>query len=170
MRSRAAAAAGTLVFLVVVPGSVAGLIPYAITQWHLHDSALRALPLRVLGWALIAAGAAVLLYAFLRFVVEGVGTPAPVAPTAHLVIGGPNRFIRNPMYVSVVAAVLGQAFVLGQWGLVWYGVFIALLQAAFVHLYEEPDLRNRFGEEYDEYRRHVPAWYPRLTPYRPDRP
>jgi len=169
MRGRGAAAAGTLVFLVVVPGSVAGLIPYALTHWHVHDSALCALPLRILGWVLIAAGAATLLHAFLRFVVEGIGTPAPVAPTAHLVVGGLYRFIRNPMYVAVVAAVVGQAFVLGQSALLWYALFIALLQAAFVHLYEEPELRNRFGAEYDEYRRHVPAWYPRPTPWRPEK-
>jgi protein-S-isoprenylcysteine O-methyltransferase Ste14 len=157
-----------LIFLVVVPGSVAGLIPWTITGWQVYDSTLRALPLWTLGWVMIVAGASVLLYAFLTFVMEGIGTPAPVAPTAHLVVGGLYRFIRNPMYVAVVAAVIGQAFALGQASLFWYGLMVALLQAAFVHLYEEPDLRNRYGTEYDRYRVNVPAWYPRLRPWRQD--
>ena len=169
MRSRATAAAGTVVFLVVVPGSVAGVIPWALTHWDARDSVLRTPPLPVLGWLLLAAGAGVLLHAFVRFAVDGIGTPAPVAPTAHLVVGGLYRFVRNPMYVAVVAAIVGQAFVLGQAVLLWYGLGVALLQAAFVHLREEPELRRRFGTEYDAYRANVPAWYPRLRPWRPDR-
>jgi protein-S-isoprenylcysteine O-methyltransferase Ste14 len=169
MRNRATAAAGTMVFLVLVPGSVAGVIPWALTHWHTRDSVLRILPLQALGWLLLAAGAGVLLHAFERFVVEGIGTPAPVIPTAHLVVGGLYRFVRNPMYVAVLAAVVGQAFVLGQAVLLWYGLGVALLQTAFVHLREEPELRRRFGTEYDAYRANVPAWYPRLRPWRPER-
>ena len=69
------------------------------------------------------------------------------------------------MYVAVVAAIIGQAFVLGQTSLLRYAVTIALLQAAFVHLIEEPGLRDRYGAAYDRYRAHVPAWYPRLSPW-----
>ncbi|MFE9201425.1 methyltransferase family protein [Micromonospora sp. NPDC007230] len=169
MRNRATAAAGTVVFLVLVPGSVAGMIPWALTHWRTRDSVLRIPPLQALGWLLLAAGVGVLVHAFVRFAMEGIGTPAPVAPTTHLVVGGLYRFVRNPMYVAVVAAVVGQAFVLGQTVLLWYGLGVALLQGAFVHLREEPELRRRFGTEYDAYRSNVPAWYPRLRPWRPER-
>ena len=71
-------------------------------------------PIRVVGVLLLAAGVAVLLHAFLRFVVEGVGTPAPVAPTKHLVVGGLYRYVRNPMYLAVAATIVGQALALGR--------------------------------------------------------
>ncbi|MEV4410626.1 isoprenylcysteine carboxylmethyltransferase family protein [Catellatospora sp. NPDC049609] len=114
------------------------------------------------GWVLIVVGVATLLHSFLRFIVEGLGTPAPVAETEHLVVGGLYRFVRNPMYVAVDMAILGQAAVLRSTSLLVYWVVVSLGQAAFVHFYEEPRLRARYGESYDEYRRAVPAWFPRL--------
>ena len=110
----------------------------------------------------LASGLVVLLEAFGRFVFEGIGTPAPVAPTEKLVVGGLYRYVRNPMYLAVAAAILGQAAVLGRWVLVAYtGVFGSIVWA-FVHWYEEPTLRRRFGAEYEEYLRAVPRWWPRL--------
>jgi protein-S-isoprenylcysteine O-methyltransferase Ste14 len=81
-----------------------------------------------------AAGALILLSSFARFVVEGVGTPAPVAPTERLVVGGFYRHVRNPMYVAVVATIIGQALALGQPGLLWYGGIVAAAMVAFVHV------------------------------------
>jgi protein-S-isoprenylcysteine O-methyltransferase Ste14 len=121
--------------------------------------------------------------AFVRFVVEGVGTPAPVAPTQRLVVGGLYRYVRNPMYLAVVATIVGQALVLGQLVLLGYAAAAAVAMAGFAHLYEEPALASQFGAEYEAYRRGVPAWWPRrhswqlpqargggeLTPH-PDRP
>ena len=98
--TRARAAAGSLVFLALAPGVAAGLVPWLLTDW---DSADPPLALRLAGGVLIAAGTAVLLSAFARFVIEGVGTPAPVAPPEHLVVGGLYRHVRNPMYVAVAA-------------------------------------------------------------------
>jgi protein-S-isoprenylcysteine O-methyltransferase Ste14 len=92
--SRARAAVGTLAFLVVAPGVVAGLMPWLLTGWSTRHWGL---PVRLLGGALIAAALAVLLSAFVRFVVEGLGTPAPVAPTERLVVGRAYRYVRNPM-------------------------------------------------------------------------
>lgn len=161
---RAKAAAGTALFFVVAPCVVAGLAPWALTGWHIREPLPYWAPLRVLGVALLAAGLAVLLPAFVRFVAEGIGTPAPIAPTDRLVVGGLYRYVRNPMYVAVVAIILGQALLLGQPWLVAYGVVIALVQATFVRLHEEPQLRRRFGADYDTYRRAVPAWWPRLHP------
>ena len=81
------------------------------------------------------------------------GTPAPVAPTAHLVVGGLYRHVRNPMYVAVVGAVVGQALLLGQFGLLVYAALLQVTFIAFVRGYEEPTLRRQFGPEYDAYRR-----------------
>ena len=118
-----------------------------------------------MGVLLLAAGVAVLLHAFLRFVVEGVGTPAPVAPTKHLVVGGLYRYVRNPMYLAVAATIVGQALALGQLVLLVYAAVFAVTVYTFVRLYEEPTLRQQFGEQYEEYRRAVPGWWPRRTPW-----
>lgn len=85
---KARAAAGSLVFLVLAPGVVAGLIPWWLTGWRVREPLPYWLPLRVGGLILLGAGVDVLLRAFVSFVVEGVGTPAPVAPTERLVVGG----------------------------------------------------------------------------------
>jgi protein-S-isoprenylcysteine O-methyltransferase Ste14 len=151
------AAAGTLLFLVVAPGVVAGLVPWLLTGWHATGVAVW---LQVLGWVVVAVGAAVLLEAFARFVIEGVGTPAPPAPTEKLVVGGLYRYVRNPMYLAVAAVILGQALVLGRWVLVGYGFVFGLAVWSFVHWYEEPTLRRQFGSAYDDYRATVPGWWP----------
>src|SRR5262249_52946436 len=119
----------------------------------------------ILGWALVAAGAAVIVPAFARFVVEGLGTPAPVAAPSRLVVGGAYRYVRNPMYLAVVAAILGQALVLGRLTPVWYALVVAAAFYAFVRGYEEPELRRRFGADYEMYQRHVRGWWPRLRPW-----
>jgi protein-S-isoprenylcysteine O-methyltransferase Ste14 len=122
----------------------------------------------LVGGVIIAAGLAFLLPAFIRFVIEGVGTPAPVAPTERLVVGGAYRYVRNPMYVAVGALIVGQALLLGQAVLLLYAVAFAAAVAAFVHGYEEPTLARRFGEQYEAYRSEVPRWRPRLRPWTPD--
>jgi protein-S-isoprenylcysteine O-methyltransferase Ste14 len=116
---------------------------------------------------LIGGGLVVLLEAFVRFAFEGVGTPAPVAPTERLVVGGAYRYVRNPMYLAVAALIVGQALVLGQSTLLGYAAGFGVAVAAFVHRYEEPVLARRFGAEYEDYRCRVPAWRPRLTPWEP---
>jgi protein-S-isoprenylcysteine O-methyltransferase Ste14 len=112
-------------------------------------------------------GVAVLLSAFVRFVAEGVGTPAPVAPTRRLVVGGLYRYVRNPMYLAVAATIVGQALALGQVVLLLYAACFALVVYAFVRLYEEPTLQRQFGDQYETYRRCVPGWWPRRRPWRP---
>jgi protein-S-isoprenylcysteine O-methyltransferase Ste14 len=160
------AALGSAVFLVVAPGVVAGLVPWLLTGWRSDDPPLA---LAVLGAALIAIGAAVLVHTFARFVAEGRGTPAPVAPTERLVVGGLYRHVRNPMYVAVGATIVGQALLLGRPGLLAYAAVFWAVVAAFVHGYEEPTLSARYGDEYAAYRRAVPAWWPRLRPWTPPR-
>lgn len=153
---------GTVVFACLFPGTVVGVIPFLITRWTLRPPLLRTPVTRWLGVALLVAGGALMLDFLLRFVREGHGTPAPVAPPSHLVMKGPFRYVRNPGYVAVISLITGQALVLGDTRLLLYAAGVALLFHLFVVLYEEPTLRATFGEEYEVYRRRVPRWLPRL--------
>jgi protein-S-isoprenylcysteine O-methyltransferase Ste14 len=161
------AALGSLVFFVLAPGVVAGLIPLWLTGWETGEPLAYWSAVRVLGVVLLASGVAMLVHSFVQFVVEGVGTPAPVAPTENLVVGGLYRYVRNPMYIAVLATIVGQALLLGQLVLLVYAAAVAVAFVAFVHGYEEPTLRRQFGDQYEAYRRAVPAWWPRLHPWQP---
>ena len=164
---RAGAALGSAVFFALAPGVVAGLVPWWLTGWQVRSLPAWWLPLRLAGVVLLVAGTVVLVQAFARFVVEGLGTPAPVAPTRELVVGGLYRYVRNPMYLAVLAAIVGQALVLGQLVLLPYAVVVAAAFVAFVHWYEEPTLARQFGDRYQAYRRAVPGWWPRRHPWSP---
>src|SRR5262252_8791937 len=114
LRPRVTPALGSALFLVLAPGVVAGLVPWWLTDWRFGTPLAWWEALRVPGLVLTTAATTILVIAFAHFVVEGVGTPAPVAPTQHLVVGGVYRFVRNPMYLAVVGAIIGQALLLGQ--------------------------------------------------------
>jgi protein-S-isoprenylcysteine O-methyltransferase Ste14 len=167
VRTRTAAAAGSSLFFALAPGVMAGLVPWLLTGWDPKEPFAHYTPLRVAGALLTAVGAAFVVHSFARFVSEGIGTPAPVAPTQKLVVGGLYRHVRNPMYLAVTTAIVGQALLLGRPILVaWAALFLATT-AAFVRVYEEPTLARRFGSEYERYRRDVPGWWPRLRPWQP---
>lgn len=120
---------------------------------------------RWVGCAVIVGCAVAVADCFGRFALEGLGTPAPVVPTKRLVVTGLYRYVRNPMYIAVVAAIMGQALLFGSLILLGYAALVWLLFVAFVVLYEEPSLQGRFGREYDDYRTNVPRWWPKLTPW-----
>lgn len=164
---KAMAAGGSAIFFVLAPGVVAGLVPWWLTSWQVRKPVPYWAPLRVAGAVLLAAGTIVLVQAFVHFVVEGVGTPAPIAPTEHLVVGGLYRYVRNPMYLAVAATIVGQALLLGQPALLLYAAAVGVAVATFVRAYEEPTLARRFGAQYEAYRRAVPAWWPRRRPWGP---
>ncbi len=103
------AAAGSSLFFALAPGIVAGAMPWWLTHWRVRHLPAYGAPLRAVGVILLAAGAVVLVRAFARFVAEGVGTPAPIAPTRHLVVGGLYSYVRNPMNANKVQARLGAA-------------------------------------------------------------
>jgi protein-S-isoprenylcysteine O-methyltransferase Ste14 len=146
----------------VAPGIVVGLVPWLLTGWDVEDPLPGWVAFRVVGAALVVLGAAVVIDSFARFALEGLGTPAPIAPTAHLVVGGLYRYVRNPIYVADVAIIAGQSLLLGQLWLLLYAVAFIAVTAAFVHWYEEPTLSRQFGAEYEAYRRAVSGWWPRL--------
>ncbi len=164
--SRRRAVLGSAAFLVVAPGVAAGLVPWLLTGWEFEQPIEPWGPFHVAGGLIMFAGIGGVLATFARFALEGRGTPAPIAPTEKLVIGGLYRRVRNPMYSSVLAAIVGQALVFGQPILLGYAAIFFGAVATFARLYEEPALRERFGERYEEYRREVPAWVPRVRPWK----
>ena len=165
---RPAAAAGSALFFAAAPGVVAGLVPWWLTRWQVRGPLAYWAPVRTAGLITLILGAIVLVQAFVRFVAEGRGTPAPVAPTERLVIGGLYRYVRNPMYLAVVAVITGQGLALGQPILLGYAAAVWVTVASFVRCYEEPALARQFGEQYRADRRAVPAWRPRTRPWRQD--
>jgi protein-S-isoprenylcysteine O-methyltransferase Ste14 len=152
------------VFFFAAPGTVAGVVPWALTgwdrpagDWRLTDQA---------GAILVGIGLVVVIAAFTQFVREGRGTPAPVAPTERLVVGGLYRFVRNPMYLAVAAMIGGQGLIFQSAAVgVWLVAFMVAV-FAFVTTYEQPTLRRTYGASYEAYCRAVPGWWPRLTPWR----
>ena len=157
---------GSALFFAVAPSSVAGLVPWWITRWEFRPPFFDLDATRAVGILLIVAGLPGLVDSFARFALQGLGTPAPIAPTQNLVVTGLYRYVRNPIYVAVVAVILGQAVLFADWRLLGYGALIWLAFHIFVLAYEEPTLRQSYGAEYESYRANVPRWLPRLTPWR----
>jgi protein-S-isoprenylcysteine O-methyltransferase Ste14 len=153
----------------VLPLTAAGVVPAVLlgrTGWAQAIAALR--PARAAaGGLLAAAGLAMLVWTVTLFIRVGRGTLAPWAPTRRLVVRGPYARVRNPMISGVLAILVGEAIAFAASQLwTWAGLFLVINHVYFV-LSEEPGLALRFGAEYDEYKRNVPRWIPRLTAWRP---
>jgi protein-S-isoprenylcysteine O-methyltransferase Ste14 len=154
-----AAAIGSALFFAAAPGVMGGVIPYLLTDgWEQGHPRL---PLQVIGGLLLVVAVPVLVAAFARFVREGIGTPAPIAPTQELVVGGLYRYVRNPMYLAVAATIVGQGLLLGRGILYLYALAFMILVYSFVRLYEQPTLAATYGPQYEAYCRQVPGWLPR---------
>jgi protein-S-isoprenylcysteine O-methyltransferase Ste14 len=153
---RTLAVLGSTIFLVLAPGIVAGYVPWRICRWHLEPPLLGTSSFRVVGVLLIAAGLPVLLDSFARFALQGLGTPAPIFPTRHLVVSGLFRYVRNPMYVAVLLLILGQGLLFASVRVLVYGVAVWVGFFLFVLIYEEPTLLKRYGRE--EFCANVPRW------------
>jgi protein-S-isoprenylcysteine O-methyltransferase Ste14 len=162
--SKLTAILGSALFFIVAPAMLAGVIPWSITHWEFRPPFLAAEATRLAGVALIVAGVPGVLDSFARFALQGLGTPAPIAPPRHLVVSGLYRYVRNPIYVAVVAVILGQGVLFADQRLLVYGASLWLFFHLAVVAFEEPTLRQSFGAEYERYCAHVPRWLPRLTP------
>lgn len=161
-RSLLRPALGTLVFVALVPGTVIGWVPWAITDgWTFAPAFMGLEPTRWLGVALALVSLPIFADFCLRFVLEGFGTPAPIAPPTELVVRGTFRYCRNPGYVGVIGLIVGQGLLFGSGGVLAYAAVVTLAFHLFVVFYEEPDLAARFGEAYVDYCRRVPRWIPR---------
>ena len=149
----------TILFTIFVPGTVAMLIP----RWLMGGYVRPPNDLRMwVGGLLVLCGSAIYFRCAWEFAVRGVGTPAPIAPTQFLVTTALHRYVRNPMYIGVALAILGQAVIFRSLHVAEYAAVMLLIAHVFVVLYEEPTLSRHFGESYEEYRRTVPRWLPRL--------
>jgi len=160
---RSTAGIASAAFFVVAPGTVVGLVPWLITRWEITGSGLPWRLLQAIGVVLIVVGLIPPVHAFVQFVKAG-GTPMPIAPTQRLVVTGFNRYVRNPMYLGLIVVMLGQALLFGSLALVLWAAAFWIITASFVRWYEEPTLVDEYDGEYEEYRRHVHAWLPRVHP------
>jgi protein-S-isoprenylcysteine O-methyltransferase Ste14 len=156
---------GTIVFLFIAPGVFGVLIPWYATGWHTGEPLFGFRPIHWLGAAAILFGAVILLDSFARFALQGRGTPAPIYPTATLVVTGAYRYVRNPMYLAVTSLIAGQALLFGRPLLLIYALAFALVTHLFVLAYEEPTLRSTYGAQYEAYAANVHRWLPRRTPW-----
>jgi len=139
-------------FLVFVPGRI--LARVGIQQVQGIGAA------QVLGLIVVVLGLALAIACVLTFAVIGRGTPAPFDPPRALVVAGPYRFVRNPMYIGAGTALLGAALFYRSVALAGYALVFLLITHLFVLLYEEPHLRGVFGEPYEDYLRTVHRWLP----------
>ena len=149
----------SLLFLIFVPGMVAGYIPLALLR---NGPQFEAGFLAYLAFPLWAIGLTILLWSFWNFLYEGRGTPAPLDPPKELVAVGFYRYVRNPMYVGVLATILGHFLWFGYWNLLIYAIVVFVAFHTFVTYYEEPHLKKRFGAAYENYLKRVPRWIPRV--------
>lgn len=161
--------------IVLLPGTVSVLVPALILigtgsnlGWG-FSGIVSALPV-LLGLGLIAAGFALWLWTVRLLARVGRGTLAPWDPTRSLVVEGPYRHVRNPMIAAVLAVLAGEAALFGSLPLlIWFAAFFAI-NCVFFWLHEEPGLGRRFGDDYRAYKRNVPRWLPRRTPWTPPQP
>ena len=149
----------SLIFLILAPGMVAGYIPLALLR---NGAQLETGNFAYLAFPLWLVGAVIVLWSFWNFLIQGRGTPAPIDPPKEMVATGFYRYVRNPMYVGVLAIIIGHFLWFGYWNLLIYAVIVFLAFHTFVTYYEEPTLKKKFGAAYEDYLRKVPRWIPRL--------
>jgi protein-S-isoprenylcysteine O-methyltransferase Ste14 len=149
----------SLLFLIVAPGIVAGYIPLDLLQRGLQ---IKIGILAYLAFPLWLVGGAILLWSFWNFLVQGRGTPAPTDPPKELVVTGFYRYVRNPMYVGIILALIGHFLWFGFWWLLAYAALAFIATHSFVTLYEEPVLKKKFGAAYENYCKSVPRWIPKF--------
>ncbi|GAB7020507.1 methyltransferase family protein [Halostagnicola bangensis] len=150
----------TAVFSVLVPGTVAGLVPRVLARYDRRSPTLERRSVRTVGYALLVSGIVLYLHTAGRFVTEGSGTPSPSDEPPELVTGGVYAYSRNPMYLGVVLAIGGQAVRYKSLHVLWWGVVCWLGFHRRVLEYEEPHLADKHGEAYEEYCERVPRWFP----------
>jgi protein-S-isoprenylcysteine O-methyltransferase Ste14 len=160
--------ARALAYATLFIGLVLVYVPSELLAWSGARPSESA-PARAAGLALAAIGGAVAVSCVLAFAVLGKGTPLPLDPPRRLVVRGPYRFVRNPMYIGAATAVAGAAIYYESSALAAYAAGFLLLMHAFVVSYEEPTLRKAFGADYDRYCAAVRRWWPRLRAPAPEK-
>jgi protein-S-isoprenylcysteine O-methyltransferase Ste14 len=152
-------ALGSILFFILAPGMVAGLIPLALLRM---GPQVQAGFLAYVAFPLWVIGTTVLIWCFWDFLVKGKGTPAPINPPKELVVSGLYKYVRNPMYVGILLVILGHFLWFGFWNLLIYAAVVFAAFSAFVIFYEEPTLKRNFGAAYEDYLKRVPRWIPKF--------
>src|SRR6266700_7686017 len=151
----------SLLWTILLPGVFAGYVPWRLFGLGRIQFDLTS-PTQLLGLVCIGVGVALLAVCIFEFARSGRGTLSPVDAPRHLVVRGLYRYVRNPMYLSVTMIILGEALVVHSVALAGYWAVWFVCANLFVIVYEEPALRQRFGESYDEYTQKVGRWIPRF--------
>lgn len=157
--------------IIVLPGTSLILIPAIILYltWPLNFLCGFGFPT---AWIPLAVGVLFMLTGILLslktvvlFLMVGDGTPAPWAPPRNFVVSGPYRYVRNPMLLSVLSILLGEAIFFGSFPILIWCVAFWIINTIYFIWFEEPSLVLRFGNDYMDYKKNVRRWLPRLTPW-----
>jgi protein-S-isoprenylcysteine O-methyltransferase Ste14 len=150
----------TLIFTIVVPGTLLGIVPWLILQSS-GEAVMPSLSIWLIGLLPFLAGIILYFWCAGAFTFIGKGTPAPIDAPVFLVREGPYRWVRNPMYIGVFSVLAGEIILFHSLSLLIYMLLVGVIVHLFVVFYEEPHLTRRFGESYEAYLRIVPRWLPR---------
>ena len=150
----------TLIFTILVPGTLLGLVPWLLLRWS-GEAVMPSFSIWLIGLLPFWAGVILYFWCAGAFAFIGRGTPAPIDAPVFLVKSGPYRWVRNPMYLGVLSVFFGEAILFHSLLLVACGLLISVIVHLFVVFYEEPTLRRQFGESYETYLHTVPRWLPR---------
>jgi protein-S-isoprenylcysteine O-methyltransferase Ste14 len=142
-------------------GLVLVFLPMRLISWSGVSQPEHIGGFQAAGMVVVATGAGAILWCILSFAMLGKGTPAPFDPPRRLVVRGPYKFVRNPMYIGAGLALAGAALFYQSRALAGYAALFLLLMHAFVVWYEEPTLRSTFGAQYESYCKRTGRWWPR---------
>jgi protein-S-isoprenylcysteine O-methyltransferase Ste14 len=150
----------TLIFTIVVPGTVVGIVPWLLLQSS-GEAVMPSISIWLIGLLPLLVGEVLYFWCAGAFTFTGHGTPAPIDAPIFLVREGPYQWVRNPMYHAVLYILIGEAILFHSLLLAGYVLLVGIVVHLFVVFYEEPTLRSQFGESYEAYLRTVPRWLPR---------
>ncbi|THU40883.1 isoprenylcysteine carboxylmethyltransferase family protein [Niastella caeni] len=151
--------------IILLPFTVTFIVPYL-----LYDSKDVVIPhtvtLKLIGWLIAVAGSALFVYTVFLFKMLGQGTLAPWQPTQKLIVEGPYRYCRNPMISGVFFMIVGEGLMLYSTNILAWAVAFFIINTLYFIFVEERSMMQRFGSDYLKYKKHVPRWIPRFTPFR----
>jgi protein-S-isoprenylcysteine O-methyltransferase Ste14 len=151
--------------IIILPFTVTFIIPYFLYNSK-EDIIPHSLSLKGIGWMIAVAGSALFVYTVFLFKTIGYGTLAPWQPTQKLIVEGPYKYCRNPMISGVFFMLVGEGLMLYSVNILVWAVSFFIINTIYFIFIEERELLQRFGGDYLKYKKHVPRWIPRLTPYR----
>ena len=153
--------------IILLPFTVTFIVPYLLYVYEVKDGLIpHSVGIKLTGWLIAVAGSALFVYTVFLFKIIGQGTLAPWQPTQKLIVEGPYRYCRNPMILGVFFMLIGEGLMLYSVNIIAWSVLFFIINTFYFILFEEPGLMQRFGSDYHRYKKHVPRWFPRLTPFR----